>query len=77
MLYCPHWLVPCLLTLLLAIGGCSKKESEAVTSAASKRAPSVEIVAAEGKGFTVGAMMAANPVYVFFDPQCPHCARSP
>jgi thiol:disulfide interchange protein DsbG len=26
-------------------------------------------------GFTVGAMMAANTVYVFFDPACPHCAQ--
>jgi thiol:disulfide interchange protein DsbG len=35
----------------------------------------VEIVAAEAKGFTVGAMMNANAVYVFFDAQCPHCAH--
>ena len=26
-------------------------------------------------GFTVGPMMAAKTVYVFFDPQCPHCGR--
>ena len=32
-------------------------------------------VAAEGKGFTVGALMAANTVYVLFDPQCPHCGH--
>ena len=66
----------CLLALLLAVGACSKQEPEAAAaSAAPKRAASVEIVAAEGKGFTVGSMMAANPVYVFFDPQCPHCGR--
>lgn len=34
-----------------------------------------EAVAAKGKGFTVGAMMSAQPVYVLFDPQCPHCGR--
>lgn len=34
-----------------------------------------DVVAAQGKGFTVGALMAASPVYVFFDPQCPHCAH--
>lgn len=32
-------------------------------------------VAAEGKGFTVGTLMAANAVYVLFDPQCPHCGH--
>jgi thiol:disulfide interchange protein DsbG len=30
--------------------------------------------ASRASGFTVGAMMAANTVYVFFDPACPHCA---
>ena len=65
---------------LLALAGCSK-EPEASAGAfapaapAGKRTPSLEIVAAEGKGFTVGSMMAANPVYVFFDPQCPHCGH--
>ena len=70
---------PCLLALSLALSltliGCSKKEPEASVSSAPKRAPTVEIVSAEAKGFTVGAMMAANAAYVFFDPQCPHCAR--
>ncbi len=66
-----------LLALLLLVSGCSKQEPEAAAAAAAgaKRSPSVEIVAAEAKGFTVGSMMAANPVYVFFDPQCPHCGR--
>jgi thiol:disulfide interchange protein DsbG len=30
--------------------------------------------AAKGSGFTTGPVMAANTVYVFFDPTCPHCA---
>jgi len=30
--------------------------------------------ASKGTGFTTGPMMAANTVYVFFDPTCPHCA---
>ena len=65
-----------LLTVLLAVTGCSKQEPDAAAApAGGKRSPSVEIVAAEATGFTVGAMMAANPVYVFFDPQCPHCGR--
>lgn len=32
-------------------------------------------LAATGHGFSVGPMMAAHPVYVFFDTTCPHCAH--
>ena len=32
-------------------------------------------IMARGKGFTVGALMSANTVYVMFDPQCPHCGH--
>lgn len=32
------------------------------------------LLASQGKGFVVGQALAANAVYVFFDPQCPHCA---
>lgn len=35
---------------------------------------SIEAIAAEGQGFNVGSTMAVRTVYVFFDPQCPHCA---
>jgi len=64
------------LATLLAVTACSKQEPAATVAAAGpKRSPSVEIVATEARGFTAGAMMAANPVYVFFDPQCPHCGR--
>jgi thiol:disulfide interchange protein DsbG len=38
-------------------------------------AQAVETVAAQGRGFTVGALMSANTVYVLFDPQCPHCGH--
>ena len=31
--------------------------------------------AERGKGFSVGPMMAAQVVYVYFDPACPHCAQ--
>lgn len=31
--------------------------------------------ASKGTGFTTGPVMAANTVYVFFDPTCPHCAQ--
>ena len=75
MLNCTRWILPCLLALSLVVVACSKKDTEPAAASSPKRTPSVEIVAAEAKGFTVGAMMAANPIYVFFDPQCPHCAH--
>lgn len=28
----------------------------------------------QARGFQIGSNMMARPVYVFFDPQCPHCA---
>lgn len=65
---------PLLALVALAIGGCSPQESSTAAPAA-KREVSVEAVAAQAKGFTVGAMMSANTVYVFFDTQCPHCGR--
>jgi thiol:disulfide interchange protein DsbG len=36
---------------------------------------SYDLLAKEGKGFAVGALMSANTVYVLFDPQCPHCGH--
>ena len=76
MLKHPSLFTSCLLALSIGLGGCSKSPPEtAATATSTKRTASVEIVSAEAKGFTVGAMMAANPVYVFFDPQCPHCGR--
>lgn len=36
-------------------------------------AVSVAAIAAEAKGFSVGSAVSARTVYVFFDPQCPHC----
>ena len=60
------------LAVCLALAACSKGDD---VRDAPKRSPSVEIVGAEAKGFTVGAMMNANTVYVFFDTQCLHCAH--
>ena len=68
-------IVTCLLGLSLALDGCSKQQSAAPAETGPRRTPTVEIVASEARGFTVGAMMNANAVYVFFDPQCPHCAH--
>jgi thiol:disulfide interchange protein DsbG len=63
-----------LLLIALALSGCSPQES-ASTAAAVKREVSLEAVSAQTKGFAVGALMSTNIVYVFFDPQCPHCGH--
>lgn len=60
--------------LTLLAGGCSQQASTD-TATAAKPAQPYEAVAARGKGFTVGAVMSANTVYVLFDPQCPHCGH--
>ncbi len=63
-------------TLTLLMGGCSPQDTANSTpSTVAKPAEPYEAVAAQGKGFTVGAMMSAKAVYVFFDPQCPHCSH--
>ena len=65
--------------LALSLIGCSKQESasdaSAKPAAATKPADPLQALAAQGKGFTVGAMMSAHTVYVMFDPQCPHCGH--
>jgi hypothetical protein len=53
---------------------CSR-EPEAPPAPPIDRSQALQVLAAEGKGFAVGALMAANTVYVLFDPQCPHCAH--
>ena len=63
-----------LLAGALALGACSKPDS-AAPAVAAKQAVSYEAVASQAKGFTVGAMMSSNVVYVFFDTQCSHCGR--
>jgi thiol:disulfide interchange protein DsbG len=69
-------LTSALLASLLALAGC-KDASEPPAAAAAAPAPaatvSIPAIAAEAKGFTVGSTMSVRTVYVFFDPQCPHC----
>ncbi|MGE0097740.1 MAG: thioredoxin fold domain-containing protein [Hydrogenophaga sp.] len=66
-------------SLTLALAACSKEEKGAspAAPAATPIAPgqALDVLAREGKGFTVGALMSAHTVYVLFDPQCPHCAH--
>lgn len=66
------------LSLLLSLGACSKNDSPekaTIPTGGAITASSLDTVSAKAKGFTVGAVMSAQTIYVLFDPQCPHCAR--
>ena len=65
---------PLVAALAFALAGCSPQDASDQTPMARPAQP-YEAVATQGKGFTVGAMMSANTVYVMFDPQCPHCGH--
>ena len=67
-------LLSSLLLGAFALTGCSPQDSSKPAVPA-KQEVSVEAVAAQAKGFAVGALMSSNTVYVFFDPQCPHCGH--
>jgi thiol:disulfide interchange protein DsbG len=64
------------LALSLSLAGC--KDSPEPARGAAREAASTPIstaaIEAEATGFVVGSPMSARTVYVFFDPQCPHCA---
>jgi thiol:disulfide interchange protein DsbG len=61
---------------VLLLAGCkdAPSSSGAAPAAAAQQPVSLEAIAAEGTGFSVGPSMSARVVYVFFDAQCPHCA---
>lgn len=73
----------------LTLAACEQKPAVSPSASASASAPSapdakaaapagssiLDTVAAQASGFSVGPMMASRTVYVFFDPQCPHCGR--
>ena len=64
------------LMVSVLLGACSKQETPASAPAKAAKQPiALETIAAQAKGFTVGSMMSANTVYVFFDAQCPHCGH--
>lgn len=64
----------CMVALALPMAGCSRQGGQDAAPA-TRPADPLQAVATQGKGFTVGAMMSANTVYVLFDPQCPHCGH--
>ena len=61
------------LTLVLGMAGCSKQDTPAAAAASMAPTQMHDAVAKDGKGFTAGAIMSAQTVYVLFDAQCPHC----
>jgi len=70
-----HLSLAILATSTLLLAACSKEEAAAPAVVTVAPAQAYDAVAAGAKGFTVGALMGANPVYVLFDPQCPHCSQ--
>jgi len=64
------------LAAALLLAGCKDAPAPAGSgkAAAAKTPVTTAAIEAEAKGFIVGAPMATRTVYVFFDPQCPHCA---
>jgi thiol:disulfide interchange protein DsbG len=60
----------------LLLSGCNNAAGPTASAKDAPKAPvTVAAIQADAKGFTLGATMAARTVYVFFDPQCPHCAE--
>jgi thiol:disulfide interchange protein DsbG len=73
-----HFSLTLIASLTFALGACSRQDSatpEVPQAPPIAPGQALETLASEGKGFTVGALMSANTVYVLFDPQCPHCAH--
>lgn len=60
----------------LLLSGCKDSPSNASDGAkvAAAAPVSISAIEAEAVGFTLGSSISARTVYVFFDPQCPHCA---
>jgi len=57
----------------LVLGACKDQTTTPSANQASAMPVSIAAIQTEAKGFSVGVPMSARTVYVFFDPQCPHC----
>jgi thiol:disulfide interchange protein DsbG len=70
---------PFALGLLAAalLAGCDRAAPPAAGTPSAAPAPTEDAyaLAATGHGFATGPVTSARPVYVFFDPTCPHCAQ--
>ncbi len=56
------------------LSACKESPSGSAASNAPAAPVSIAAIASEAHGLTVGSPMTVKTVYVFFDPQCPHCA---
>ncbi len=77
-----------LLAIPLALAACGERQAASSSPSASASAPGQELefgipasmpatvgaASQLARGFETGNMMSARKVFVFFDPQCPHCA---
>ena len=64
-----------LFTATLFLAACKESPSNAGAAKAPADPVSIAAIESEARGFPVGSTMSARTVYVFFDPQCPHCAQ--
>lgn len=73
-LFSRRWLLTSLAASCAVLVAC--KDAPAPPDAAKPAAATVSVaaVAQDATGFSAGSAMSARVVYVFFDPQCPHCS---
>ncbi|MES2980290.1 MAG: DsbC family protein [Pseudomonadota bacterium] len=60
-------------SLALFLAGCGDKPGATAAAKATSTPVSIEAISSQAEGFTAGSSVSARTVYVFFDPQCPHC----
>jgi thiol:disulfide interchange protein DsbG len=73
-----HFLSFAALAVATLVAGCKDEPANGATAgapAAASASVSLSAIEAGAKGFTVGSVMSARTVYVFFDAQCPHCGH--
>lgn len=66
----------------VSLSACGDEKGGSVSAAPAEREfgiperqnVSAQAVRQHARGFTVGQLLSANEVFVFFDPKCPHCA---
>ena len=68
-----HLLAAALLSTSLLLAGCKDSPPAEAPAKVAVTQVSTALIAAEAKGFAVGSALSSRTVYVFFDPQCPHC----
>ena len=71
-LFSRRWVLTTLAASCAVLVACK----DAPPDAAKPAAPTVSVAAVtqDATGFSAGSAMSARVVYVFFDPQCPHCS---